>query len=113
MPKKYASVDSLLRDFCPEVRSAVRKLTQQSKVTTTLAVARTQSGVSLRDVSERCSLTEQQLMELECGADDQVSIGVIKAYAACLGQSISVSVKPVFTRKGKASNTKVSVKIGA
>lgn len=93
-PERYGSLDELMAatGVSADTQKAVRELAKGSQLTRHLAALRTTAGLTQAAMAERLDCTQSCISKLEAGADEDVTMKQLRAYAEATGQSIGVAV---------------------
>lgn len=91
--RHYTSVADLLRGekACGKLQSEFAKLASQNRISTLLAVARSQAGMTQQDLAKQIGRTQSSVSKIERTPDRDITLGVIQDYAKATGSRFVLS----------------------
>jgi transcriptional regulator with XRE-family HTH domain len=91
--RRYSSVDELLRaeGIAPEVQSKMSEIEAATTVVEQLSLLRQMAGLTQEQMAPLLGFnTQSAVSKLECGLDDEVTIGQIRKYVEVSGERVGV-----------------------
>ncbi len=80
--------------FSPEIQEGVKKLSDTTRVSRTLAALRARAGLTQQEMAQRLEKTQGYVSKLEAGTDETIKLGEIMEYARVLNEPIGFLFGP-------------------
>ena len=77
----------------PEYKAAYDALEQEFSIANALIKARSEAGMTQKDVAEKLGISQPSVARMESGKD--VSIKAIARYAKAVGRKITLEIQPI------------------
>jgi len=92
--RRYGSVEELMEGngISQEVQAKVEKLKSETAVTLHLARLRQMKGITQEKMAELIGVTQSAVSKIESGADDDLTLGIIKQYAKATKISFGMEI---------------------
>lgn len=94
--RRYNSVDELIRSeqIPAEIAKGVKKLSDDTRVTRTLAAFRVRAGLTQSELAKKLDCSQSAISKLEAGQDKDLTLGEIKQYSDVLGERLGLGFGP-------------------
>jgi transcriptional regulator with XRE-family HTH domain len=92
--RRFDSMEAFLAGeaVSAEVRSAVRKLDQETAVVSSMVEARREAGLTQQQMAEKIGKTQGAVSKLESSADMEITLDEIAAYAKAIGMNFAIMI---------------------
>jgi transcriptional regulator with XRE-family HTH domain len=90
--RRYASVADLMKgeEISEEIQRKVSDLAKETRIADCLVLMRLDAGLTQADMAKTMGLSQSAISKLEAKADDEITMGEIRAYAKSTNQRIAI-----------------------